>query len=248
MESWNSFLIECLETGRDDLFDEAIDNGADLTQLEDGFAIVSMAVQTNSLEIVERILKAGGDPNLKDEFGHTSLFYAVWSDHEHKNEIVKLLIKFGATADQDIDAYGDSCVHKVAEDGNLELLRILVESGSEECLHSFDDTDRTPLHCACDGGNLEVVRYLLSKGVDINANNHDRIGNTALSDVAQTCTPEMAEFLLERGANPLIGGWMHLTAYDRALKRKKPDGLKVIALIEQYIKEHGYTWVQGGEE
>lgn len=240
-DSWNSFLIECLVKGRIDLFDEALASGADVGELEDGEDIVSMAVRTDRLDVIERILMAGANPNAKTEFGRTSLFNAVWGKGKNRVEIVKLLVKYGASADLDIDEDGESCVHTAAENGDLELLKILVESGAEACLRSFDDIDRTPLHCACKSGALEVVEYLLSCGIDVNANNEDRIGDTALSDVAQTCTPEMAKLLLEHGANPLIPGWMQLTAYDRALKRKKADGLKVIALIERYIQERGFT-------
>ncbi len=248
MEAWNSFLIECLETGRDDLFDDAIKNGADLTQLEDGDDIVSMAINTERIDIVERILKAGGDPNVKTNFnGRTSLFYATARDDDLRFDMVCLLIKYGAVADRDIDEKGGSCVHEAAEKGQLETLKVLVESGAAKCLRSFDEIDRTPLHCACAGGHVEAVKYLLSVGADINANNHERIGDTALSDVAQTCSPEMAELLLENGANPLVGGWMHLSAYDHALERKKPDGLIVIALMERYIRERGYTRIQGEE-
>lgn len=246
MEAWNSFLIECLETGRDDLFDEAIKNGADLTQLEDGDDIVSMAINTERIDIVERILKAGGDPNVKTNFnGRTSLFYATARDDDLRHNMVCLLIKYGAVADRDIDDEGGSCVHDVAEKGQLETLKVLVESGAAKCLRSFDEIDRTPLHCACEGGFLEVAKYLLSVGAKVDANNCDRIGNTALRDIAQTCSPAMAKLLLENGANPLVGGWMLLSAYDIALERKKPDGLEVIALMERYIRERGYTRIQG---
>jgi hypothetical protein len=49
--------------------------------------------------------------------------------------------------------------------------------------------------------------------------------------VAAICSFEIAELLVKAGANPIIPGWMHITALDRAKKRKKEEGQRVYILL-----------------
>jgi hypothetical protein len=51
----------------------------------------------------------------------------------------------------------------------------------------------------------------------------------------------MVQFLLEAGADPLIPGWMHITAYDRAKtraeKERSSDAATILSLIKTAVKK-----------
>ena len=58
-------------------------------------------------------------------------------------------------------------LHKAAKDGDLKMVKSLVEQGSE--VNAKNEDFQTPLHVAIRFGNFEVAKYLTEKGADINA-------------------------------------------------------------------------------
>jgi len=132
--------------------------------------------------------------------------------------------------------YEKEKLHIAAEDGNLEKVKSLVSEGFD--LNAFDeDLSLTPLHCAAKNENIDVVKFLIAAGAEINTHDEDRIGETPLGEVASSCSYEIAETLIKAGANPIIPGWMGLTALDRAKERKKPDGIRVYELLLKAAKK-----------
>ena len=56
-------------------------------------------------------------------------------------------------------------LHTAAKEGNLELVRLLVEQGADK-----DKADRvgcTPLFWGCDRGHIDVVKYLVEQGASL---------------------------------------------------------------------------------
>lgn len=134
------------------------------------------------------------------------------------------------------DWYTKEQLHFAAQDGDLAKVKMLVESGYD--VNAFDDAMfYTPLHYAALGEHVEVIRYLLSAGADINAHHSASAGETPLGAVAQTCSVEIARVLMAAGANPLIPGWMQISALHRASKRKKPEGRRVYELLLRAAQE-----------
>jgi ankyrin repeat protein len=131
-------------------------------------------------------------------------------------------------------------LHFAAADGNLEKVKRLIEDGFD--VNSFEeDLSFTPLHYAVIGAHLDVANYLILKGADVNAHDEERIGETPLDEVAASCSYEVAEALIKAGANPIIKGWMHITALDRASKRKKPEGRRVYELLfNEAVKKYNH--------
>jgi ankyrin repeat protein len=68
------------------------------------------------------------------------------------------------------DVGGGIALHVACGWGNLELVKVLVESGSD--VNKPDGDRSTPLYMAALGGNLEVVQYLVSKGASSTKNNY----------------------------------------------------------------------------
>jgi ankyrin repeat protein len=134
------------------------------------------------------------------------------------------------------DWYQKEQLHIAADDGDLNRVKVLVESGYD--VNAFDeDLSLTPLHYAVKNGHIEVVKYLLSVGANVNAHQEEKIGDTPLGEVAANCSYEMAEILVKAGANPTIPGWMQLTALDIARDRKKEEGRRVYKLLVETAKK-----------
>lgn len=120
-------------------------------------------------------------------------------------------------------------LHFAAADGDLERVRELLAAGHD--INAFDDLSKTPLHYAVENENLTVAQFLIEAGADVNANDAEKAGNTALAGVAETCSLAAARILIEAGADPTIPGWMHLTAIDRAKRRRDPDKEAILELF-----------------
>nr|XP_024651169.1 60 kDa lysophospholipase isoform X2 [Macaca nemestrina] len=82
-----------------------------------------------------------------------------------------LLSLSGSQADALRNALMPSLACAAAHAGNLEVLQVLVELGSDLGLVDFNG--QTPLHAAARGGHVEAVTMLLQGGVDVNTRDTD---------------------------------------------------------------------------
>ncbi len=116
--------------------------------------------------IVALLIEHGADVNVKGDFGHTPLHYAVRSGNP-KN--VVLLLDAGA----DVSAWNNNGyhpttpLHDAATIGNIEILHLLLDAGADVSAHrGFTDT---PLHSAAwFSGDPAVIQVLLDAGSDVN--------------------------------------------------------------------------------
>jgi len=86
--------------------------------------------------------------------------------------------------------YGNKItLHEAALNGQLEILKLLIEDGSN--INLIDNYNgRTPLHFAALSGHLKIVKLLIKNGIDINIK--DKSGKTA-EDIA--CNKEVSELI-----------------------------------------------------
>ena len=70
-------------------------------------------------------------------------------------------------------------LHKAAENGSLEMVKILIEMGAD--IDAKDEGKATPLHYCILVGNIEIVKILLQKGADMEARLE--------GEVISVCTP-----------------------------------------------------------
>jgi ankyrin repeat protein len=75
-----------------------------------------------------------------------------------------------------IDAYGRSPLHYAAANSEIELVRSLLENGSDP--HARDDNGMVALHFAAQAGAASVAERLLAAGSQADA--RDNHGNTPL--------------------------------------------------------------------
>ncbi|XP_064230585.1 60 kDa lysophospholipase isoform X2 [Aotus nancymaae] len=90
-----------------------------------------------------------------------------------------LTLSGGQEADALRSALIPSLACAAAQAGDLEVLRALVELGSDLSLVDFNG--QTPLHTAARGGRTEAVAMLLQGGVDVNARDTDGLSPLLLA-------------------------------------------------------------------
>jgi len=126
--------------------------------------------------------------------------------------------------------HGNEELLYAVQDHDVEAVRRLIASGLP--LDEFDEIGRTPLHYAVVAESVEMATLLLEAGADVNAHDKTHAGNTPLAEVAGHCGFEIADVLIANGADPTIPGWMQLSALDRAAGRKRPEGWRVLDLLQ----------------
>ena len=88
-------------------------------------------------------------------------------------------------------------LHDAARNGNLELVRLLVEQGADK--DEGNGQGNTTLYLATCYGHLNVVQYLVQQGASL-----DKAGNsgiTSLSSATAHGNLKIARYLLEQGAD-----------------------------------------------
>ncbi|MFS8004531.1 putative ankyrin repeat-containing domain, PGG domain, ankyrin repeat-containing domain superfamily [Helianthus anomalus] len=159
-----------------------------------------IAVRAGDVDSVMEILSSTGEQELKEllsktnQSGETALYVAA---EYGRVDFVREMMKYydleaaGIKAKNGFDAF-----HIAAKQGDLEVLKVLMESQSELSL-TFDQTNTTALHTACEQGHIEVVKFLLEKNssmATIAKSNH----KTALHSCARKGHLDVMKALLEK--------------------------------------------------
>lgn len=96
------------------------------------------------------------------------------------------------------DSWGRTPASWAAENGNLAIIRLLIESGAK--VDTKEETfGQTPLSIAAQNGHIAVVQWLISKGADIESRSYS--GQTPLSVAAQHGHDAVVRLLLSAGAD-----------------------------------------------
>ena len=119
---------------------------------------------------------------------------------QEDNETVKNAIKSGFKVNTR-DSENNTALHVAVEHGNLEIVKLLLESGANVNIKNkykltpiwmFDDEE--------EGKALEIFRLLIAKGADVNLPNEDK--ETLLMRACEDDNLEVVKLLLKAGANP----------------------------------------------
>jgi ankyrin repeat protein/peroxiredoxin len=143
------------------------------------------AVDYGHKEIIELLVKHGGDPKVKDDYGDTPLYLAAKAgnkefakllakrDEDHDilaasslgmTERVKALLKENKSLSDSMIA-GWRPLHAAARHGHSEIAKMLLSHGADA--DAMDGEEWTPLHRAIEGGHVETVKVLIEGGADV---------------------------------------------------------------------------------
>jgi len=146
-----------------------------------------------SQESIEFLLKAGANPNARDQSGATPLVYAAWS-----YERTRLLVEHNA----DVNAatkHGITPVLVAAGvHGNVRTVRYLLDKGADVNARTEDNED--PLLRAASFGDPDTLQLLLERGADVKR--ADKAGFTALLGAPAFPDAVRIRMLLKAGADP----------------------------------------------
>eukprot|EP00606_Chrysophyceae_sp_TOSAG23-5_P001334 GSChrysophyteH2.ASY1.ANO1.904.1 assembled CDS len=87
----------------------------------------------------------------------------------------------------------------ICQEGDLDIVRAMVERTQVDLEARDDVYGRTPLHWAAQKGHLPVVQYLCEQGADKEARDYD--GETPLHQAAQNGHLPVVQYLCEQGAD-----------------------------------------------
>ena len=144
--------------------------------------------ETATIADVEGCLRAGSDPNARDERDQTPLHLAAWS--QAHPEIVTLLAAAGADPNA-VDQFGIRPLHRaVMSFSGADLVSKLVAVGADPNARQANEEGWTPLHIAVlFAPTTDAIRALVDAGAD--PGRRDESGMTPLHMAA---TPEGSSF------------------------------------------------------
>mmetsp|Transcript_21898 Transcript_21898/g.28688 ORF Transcript_21898/g.28688 Transcript_21898/m.28688 type:complete len:434 (-) Transcript_21898:290-1591(-) len=92
---------------------------------------------------------------------------------------------------------GQSPLHLAVQNGNMKLVKMLVQKGANTNL--LNSNQATPLHLACIVGKCEIVKFLVFNGADISIKS--KYESTPLHWAAREGYLSIVQFLFQRGVS-----------------------------------------------
>ncbi|XP_071109961.1 ankyrin repeat domain-containing protein 50-like [Haliotis cracherodii] len=126
---------------------------------------VMIAAEKGHREVLDLLMKEGGDLTQLDDDGENILHVACMLDHV---EMVKYVMSLHIVDINSRGSFGRTPLMTAASGGHRDLFEKLVENGADMSLKDEDGEDI--LHIACLGGNVDMVKHiLLQTSVDVNS-------------------------------------------------------------------------------
>ena len=174
-----------------------------------GWTLLHAATQGGHLGVVKLLLRRGVDVDVLDRTNKTA---AELASKNGNTEVSKFLAEYKGNAnirnkirsttldaaEYGADEDGEASLHAAAEEGNVDIVKSLLERGTDVCIRN--DHDRTPLNLAAMKGNLEVVRLLIEWGA-AEVDSRDKSGWTPLHEASRHGHLEVSRVLVDYGAN-----------------------------------------------
>lgn len=159
----------------------------------DGTSALHWAVVEDHLDMVQALLAAGVDPDVKNDYGRTPL--AVALDHASA-PITEALLKGGADPRLRLPGMGTAMI-AAARSGNPAVINALLNNGVN--VNELEPTSgQTALMWAAAEGHAEAVKALIDGGADVNV--HAARGQTALFFAVRKGNISVVDALLTAGA------------------------------------------------
>ncbi|CAK9027221.1 unnamed protein product [Durusdinium trenchii] len=157
-----------------------------------GYNALMLSVAGGYIEVVAMLLQASADPN-RGISGVAPLMIAAASG---QLEVSRMLINCGAAATGACEAMGRTALHRAAERGHAEIVRLLVQAGASVDIGDFEEN--TALMFAALEGHPDVLKVLLCAGASVSLANN--AGESALSLCVKSAHEACLETMLRAGA------------------------------------------------
>jgi hypothetical protein len=153
-----------------------------------GHTPLHIAASRDQTDIVELLIRAGANPNVKDQEGLTPLHLAA-GNHSSTN-LASTLISEGANVNAK-NKYGYTPLHIVAFSPLKDLAELLIGAGAN--IHAQDKDGKTPLHFAASYRRNDTAALLIHAGANIHA--QDKDGKTPLDIAKKYKNTQMIQLL-----------------------------------------------------
>lgn len=183
--------------GQIEAVDHLLTHNAALTPTDNvrGFTPLHEAAEHQHAAVLRRLLRAGADPDARNQWRQTPLWQAAWQAWHDNTQIARLLVAFGAEIDLPDDK-GHTPLHMAARSGHTPLVAYLLDQGA--AINHPSDRGRTPLYQAVVANARPAARLLLQHGADPNVSIE---GWTPLRLALHEQRYRLADMLVEAGAN-----------------------------------------------
>lgn len=166
--------------------------------------------------------------NLKEQMKKTEFLEDVWKAvHTGDLAMLQKLLESDKKLVNSKSAYGRTPLMGAAQEGNTEMIELLLKLGANPNLQ--DTSGSTALMLASSNGKTGVALALLAAGVDINFQCSK--GGTALMAAAAWGHFELVKLFLERGADPYLRDCDGETAWFYAADKFHKD---ITDLLEKF--------------
>jgi hypothetical protein len=153
---------------------------------------LELAVRNGNREMIQLLLWAKADVNLKDRNGQTVL---MMLGEDVTTEIVWDLLNAGAKINQR-DNDGETALMAAAQINNVEVLKTLIDAGAK--VSGSNNEGVTALMFAAQDGYVNNARALLLAGAEVNV--RDKKGKSALTYAEEENHPAVVRLLKAFGA------------------------------------------------
>jgi ankyrin repeat protein len=199
-----------------------------------GRTLLISAATEGKVPMMDVLLKAGADPNAKDESGMTALRQVAWTG---KNPVGATKRLIAAKADVNIvanDNWTPLIQVMYADPGvAVPVAQLLLHAGADASI--VNNEGNTALILAADRGMPVLIPALVKGGADVNARGRD---GTALGLAAEKGQTAVVKALLLANADPNLGNKDNQTPLMKAAQR---DQVEIIPLLLAYCARTDLT-------
>jgi ankyrin repeat protein len=154
-----------------------------------------------SIDWIKSLLKAGINPNLRDDEKLSDLLYITCRGDMYitpcdRLDIVKALIDAGANLNAR-NCRNETALQLAIDNEKFDIAKILIIAGAD--VNKQDRFRLTALHHASKRGNLSIMKMLIEAGADLNTQRFD--GLTALHQAVYSKYLDGVKTLIEAGAD-----------------------------------------------